>query len=115
MSRSPVGPSTPRTRLSDDGDTGVAGDDGERDGGLRAEQGGGGGLVVAPGRAGSGRVHERLGVLHGSDTAQNGVTGAVDVTVKPGETWTCTFNNSTNAGTIKVIKKVDNVQVVGGP
>ncbi len=35
---------------------------------------------------------------------QNGTDGTVDVTVKPGETWTCTFNNSTNTGTVKVIK-----------
>ncbi len=35
------------------------------------------------------------------------------VTVKPSETWTCTFNNTTNTGTIKVIKKVDGVQVAG--
>ena len=30
-----------------------------------------------------------------------------------GETWTCTFNNTTNTGTIKVIKKVDGVQKAG--
>jgi hypothetical protein len=35
------------------------------------------------------------------------------VTVKPNETWTCTFNNTTNTGTIKVIKKVDGTQVPG--
>ncbi len=33
--------------------------------------------------------------------------------MKPNETWTCTFNNTTNTGTIKVIKKVDGVQVAG--
>ena len=49
----------------------------------------------------------------GPSTTQNGAAGLVSVTVKPSETWTCTFNNTTNTGTIKVIKKVDNVQVAG--
>ena len=49
----------------------------------------------------------------GPSANQNGAEGSVSVTVKPSETWTCTFNNSTNTGTIKVIKKVDNVQVAG--
>ena len=33
------------------------------------------------------------------------------MTVHKGETWTCTFNNSVNTGTIKVIKEVDGKQV----
>ena len=45
--------------------------------------------------------------------SQAGVAGSVDVTVKPSETWTCTFNNTTNTGTIKVLKKVDGQQVAG--
>ncbi len=32
--------------------------------------------------------------------------GTVDVTVKPGETWTCTFNNSLNTAKVKVIKTI---------
>ncbi len=31
--------------------------------------------------------------------------------MKPGETWTCTFENTLNTGTIKVVKKVDGTQV----
>src|SRR4029077_15555851 len=42
---------------------------------------------------------------------QTGVAGAVDVTVLPGQTWTCTFNNSVNTATIQVLKQVDGVQV----
>src|SRR5262249_8395286 len=37
-------------------------------------------------------------------TGQTGTGGAVDVTVRPGETWTCTFSNTTNTATVKVIK-----------
>jgi hypothetical protein len=37
-------------------------------------------------------------------TGQTGTAGAVDVTVHPGETWTCTFNNTTNTATIQVNK-----------
>ena len=44
---------------------------------------------------------------------QTGQSGSVNVTVKPGQTWTCTFNNTTNTGTIKVLKKVDGQQVAG--
>jgi len=46
-------------------------------------------------------------------TDQTGQTGSVNVTVKPGETWTCTFNNTVNTGTIKVLKKVDGQQAAG--
>jgi hypothetical protein len=35
---------------------------------------------------------------------QTGIAGAVDVTVHPGETWTCTFNNTTNTATVTVNK-----------
>src|SRR5437762_3823542 len=42
---------------------------------------------------------------------QTGTAGAVDVTVHPGETWTCTFSNTTNVATIQVVKQVDGTQV----
>src|SRR5437762_2726488 len=44
---------------------------------------------------------------------QTGTAGAVDVTVHPGETWTCTFTNTTNIATIQVVKQVDGTQVAG--
>src|SRR5436190_1827833 len=44
-------------------------------------------------------------------TGQTGTAGAVDVTVHPGETWTCTFTNTTNIATIQVVKQVDGTQV----
>src|SRR5213075_432638 len=44
-------------------------------------------------------------------TGQTGTAGAVDVTVHPGETWTCTFTNTTNTATIQVVKQVDGAQV----
>ncbi len=48
-------------------------------------------------------------VADGQDD-QNGTAGAITLDVSKGEAWTCTFNNSVNNGTIKVIKKVDGVQ-----
>ena len=44
---------------------------------------------------------------------QTGSSGAVNVTVKPGETWTCTFDNTTNTGTLRVRKFVDGSQAAG--
>src|SRR5436190_1415825 len=44
---------------------------------------------------------------------QTGTAGAVDVTVHPGETWTCTFTNTTNIATIQVVKQVDGTQTAG--
>ena len=64
-------------------------------------------------RGGSGGYTNGSVACTGPSADQNGAAGTVNVTVKPGETWTCTFNNTTNTGTIKVIKKVDNVQVAG--
>jgi hypothetical protein len=49
----------------------------------------------------------------GPRTAQNGVSGSVNVTVMPGETWTCTFNNTTNTATIRILKLVDGTQTAG--
>jgi len=46
-------------------------------------------------------------------TTQTGTGGAVDVTVHPNETWTCTFSNTTNRATIQVIKNVDGAQAAG--
>ena len=51
-------------------------------------------------------------VADGKDD-QTGTAGSVEVTVHKGETWTCTFENSLNTGTVKVIKKVDDVQAAG--
>ena len=42
-----------------------------------------------------------------TDNVQTGSAGEVNVTVSPGETWTCTFNNTTDPGHIKVIKHLD--------
>ena len=42
-----------------------------------------------------------------NQTSQTGQAGSVNVTVKPGETWTCTFNNTTNKANVTVVKKVD--------
>ncbi len=44
---------------------------------------------------------------------QTGPAGSLTLSVDKGEIWTCTFNNSSNNGTIKVIKKVDGTQVAG--
>jgi hypothetical protein len=38
---------------------------------------------------------------------QTGQTGSVNVTVKPNEIWTCTFNNTVNTASVTVVKKVD--------
>src|SRR5262249_13080790 len=44
---------------------------------------------------------------------QTGQAGAVNVTVKPGETWTCTFSNTTNTANVTVVKKVDGQNASG--
>ena len=44
---------------------------------------------------------------------QTGTSGAVNVTVNPGETWTCVFDNTTNTGTLRVRKFVDGTQAGG--
>ena len=46
-------------------------------------------------------------------TTQTGSAGAVDVTVHKDETWTCTFSNTTNTATGKLMKKVDGTQTHG--
>ncbi len=51
-------------------------------------------------------------VADGQDN-QDGTAGSVDVTVLPGQTWTCTFNNSLNTATVDVLKKVDGTQTAG--
>ena len=37
---------------------------------------------------------------------QPGTVGSVNVSVLPGQIWTCTFNNTTNAASVKVVKLV---------
>jgi uncharacterized repeat protein (TIGR01451 family) len=44
---------------------------------------------------------------------QPGSGGEVDLTVGPGEVWTCTFNNTLNTATVNVVKLVDGVQTAG--
>ncbi len=44
---------------------------------------------------------------------QTGSSGALNVTVKPGQNWTCTFDNTTNTGTLRVRKFVDGSQAAG--
>ncbi len=46
-------------------------------------------------------------------TNQTGQGGSVNVTVKPGETWTCTFNNTINTASVTVVKKVDGTPTQG--
>src|SRR5262249_28407416 len=44
---------------------------------------------------------------------QTGQAGAVNVTVKPGETWTCTFSNTTNTANVTVVKEGDSQNASG--